>query len=61
VIANELRVKAAGADGTMQELVGTPFKLAGGGGMAATAAPSSLSDSGFSINNDGCSAAPARS
>ena len=31
MIANELRVKAAGADGTMQELVGTPFKLAGGG------------------------------
>lgn len=40
MIANELRVQAAGADGTMQDLVGTPFKLAGGGGMAATAAPS---------------------
>jgi formyl-CoA transferase len=39
VIANELRIQAAGADGTMQDLVGTPFKLAEGGGTAATAAP----------------------
>lgn len=39
VIANDLRVQARGADGTMQDLVGTPFKLADGGGTAATAAP----------------------
>lgn len=39
VIANDLRVQARGADGTMQDLVGTPFKLADGGGTAATVAP----------------------
>ena len=39
VIANAMRVQAKGADGTMQDLVGTPFKLAEGGGTADTAAP----------------------
>lgn len=39
VLANQLRVQAAGADGKMQDLVGTPFKLAEGGGTAPTAAP----------------------
>lgn len=39
VIANELRIQATNADGSMQDLVGTPFKLAEGGGTAATAAP----------------------
>jgi crotonobetainyl-CoA:carnitine CoA-transferase CaiB-like acyl-CoA transferase len=39
VLANDMRVQAANADGTMQDLVGTPFKLAEGGGTAATAAP----------------------
>jgi len=39
VLANAMRVQARGADGTMQDLVGTPFKLADGGGTAATAAP----------------------
>lgn len=39
VIANAMRIQAANADGSMQDLVGTPFKLADGGGTAATAAP----------------------
>jgi crotonobetainyl-CoA:carnitine CoA-transferase CaiB-like acyl-CoA transferase len=39
VIANAMRIQAANADGTMQDLVGTPFKLADGGGTATTAAP----------------------
>ncbi len=39
VLANDMRVHAANADGTMQDLVGTPFKLAEGGGTAAAAAP----------------------
>lgn len=39
VIANDLRIQAANADGTRQDLVGTPFKLAEGGGTATTAAP----------------------
>ena len=39
VIANGMRIRAANADGSMQDLVGTPFKLADGGGTAATAAP----------------------
>jgi crotonobetainyl-CoA:carnitine CoA-transferase CaiB-like acyl-CoA transferase len=39
VLANTLRVQAQNADGTVQDLVGTPFKLAEGGGTAATAAP----------------------
>lgn len=39
VLANAMRVQARGADGAMRDLVGTPFKLADGGGTAATAAP----------------------
>ena len=39
VLANDMRVQARNADGTMQDLVGTPFKLAEGGGTADTAAP----------------------
>jgi crotonobetainyl-CoA:carnitine CoA-transferase CaiB-like acyl-CoA transferase len=39
VQANDLRVQARNADGTVQDLVGTPFKLAEGGGTADTAAP----------------------
>ncbi len=39
VIANQLRIQATNADGSTQDLVGTPFKLAEGGGTAATAAP----------------------
>lgn len=39
VLANALRIQAVDADGTMRDLVGTPFKLAEGGGTAATAAP----------------------
>jgi crotonobetainyl-CoA:carnitine CoA-transferase CaiB-like acyl-CoA transferase len=39
VLANDMRVQARNADGTMQALVGTPFKLAEGGGTADTAAP----------------------
>jgi crotonobetainyl-CoA:carnitine CoA-transferase CaiB-like acyl-CoA transferase len=39
VLANALRIQAADADGTPRDLVGTPFKLAEGGGTAATAAP----------------------
>jgi crotonobetainyl-CoA:carnitine CoA-transferase CaiB-like acyl-CoA transferase len=39
VLANDLRVRAANPDGSTQDLVGTPFKLAEGGGTAATAAP----------------------
>jgi len=39
VIANAMRIQAANADGSMQDLVGTPFKLAEGGGTATTAAP----------------------
>lgn len=39
VIANAMRLQASNADGTMQDVVGTPFKLADGGGTAVTAAP----------------------
>ena len=39
VLANDMRIQAANADGTMQDLLGTPFKLAEGGGVADTAAP----------------------
>jgi crotonobetainyl-CoA:carnitine CoA-transferase CaiB-like acyl-CoA transferase len=39
VLANRLRVQAENADGSVQDLVGTPFKLAEGGGTARTAAP----------------------
>jgi crotonobetainyl-CoA:carnitine CoA-transferase CaiB-like acyl-CoA transferase len=39
VAANALRVTARNADGTEQDLVGTPFKLSEGGGIAQTAAP----------------------
>ena len=39
VIANDLRIQASNEDGSTQDLVGTPFKLAEGGGTAATAAP----------------------
>ena len=39
VLANDMRVQARNADGTMQDLLGTPFKLAEGGGTAETAAP----------------------
>ncbi len=39
VIANAMRVTARDADGVARDLVGTPFKLAEGGGVAETAAP----------------------
>jgi crotonobetainyl-CoA:carnitine CoA-transferase CaiB-like acyl-CoA transferase len=39
VVANAMRVTARDADGVDRDLVGTPFKLAEGGGVAATAAP----------------------
>ncbi len=39
VLANAMRVQARNPDGTTQDLVGTPFKLAEGGGTADTAAP----------------------
>jgi crotonobetainyl-CoA:carnitine CoA-transferase CaiB-like acyl-CoA transferase len=39
VIANAMRVTASDADGVDRDLVGTPFKLAEGGGVAANAAP----------------------
>ena len=39
VLANAMRVQAPGADGLPRDLVGTPFKLAEGGGIAASAAP----------------------
>jgi crotonobetainyl-CoA:carnitine CoA-transferase CaiB-like acyl-CoA transferase len=39
VLANDMHVQARNADGTMQDLLGTPFKLADGGGTAETAAP----------------------
>lgn len=39
VLANDMRVQAREPNGTMQDLVGTPFKLADGGGTADTAAP----------------------
>ncbi len=39
VLANGMHVQARNADGTMQDLLGTPFKLAEGGGTAETAAP----------------------
>lgn len=39
VLANGMRLTARNADGTTQDLVGTPFKLAEGGGTAETAAP----------------------
>ena len=44
VLANDMRVQARNADGTLQYLVGTPFKLAEGGGTAETAAPELGSD-----------------
>ena len=37
--ANAMRVTARDADGVDRDLVGTPFKLAEGGGIAATSAP----------------------
>ena len=39
VIANTMRLQASNPDGTTQDLVGTPFKLADGGGIAETASP----------------------
>ena len=39
VLANGMRLQARNADGSTQDLVGTPFKLAEGGGTADTAAP----------------------
>jgi crotonobetainyl-CoA:carnitine CoA-transferase CaiB-like acyl-CoA transferase len=39
VLANGMKIQARNADGTMQDLLGTPFKLAEGGGVAETAAP----------------------
>jgi crotonobetainyl-CoA:carnitine CoA-transferase CaiB-like acyl-CoA transferase len=39
VIANAMRVTARDAEGVDRDLVGTPFKLAEGGGVASTAAP----------------------
>ena len=39
ILANDMRIQARNVDGTMQELVGTPFKLEAGGGVADTAAP----------------------
>ena len=39
VLANGMRLQASDADGAMRDLVGTPFKLAHGGGTAPTAAP----------------------
>jgi crotonobetainyl-CoA:carnitine CoA-transferase CaiB-like acyl-CoA transferase len=39
VVANAMRVTARDADGVALDLVGTPFKLAEGGGVAATSAP----------------------
>lgn len=39
VLANAMRVTAVDAGGVDRDLVGTPFKLADGGGIAATAAP----------------------
>ncbi|MDR3534107.1 MAG: CoA transferase [Rhodopila sp.] len=45
VVANAMRVTARDADGVDRDLVGTPFKLADGGGVAATAAPKLGADS----------------
>lgn len=45
VLANAMRVVAQDADGVDRDLVGTPFKLAEGGGVAATAAPRLGADS----------------
>jgi crotonobetainyl-CoA:carnitine CoA-transferase CaiB-like acyl-CoA transferase len=39
VLANHMMVAARDANGETQQLVGTPFKLADGGGIAATAPP----------------------
>jgi crotonobetainyl-CoA:carnitine CoA-transferase CaiB-like acyl-CoA transferase len=39
VAANAMRVTVRDADGVDRDLVGTPFKLSEGGGVAATAAP----------------------
>jgi glutaryl-CoA transferase len=39
VLANEMRLQVASAGGGTEDLVGTPFKLAEGGGTAATGAP----------------------
>lgn len=39
VSANAMRVTAVDAGGVARDLVGTPFKLAEGGGVAATSAP----------------------
>ena len=44
VLANGMRLQASNPDGTTQDLVGTPFKLADGGGTAPTAAPALGSD-----------------
>jgi crotonobetainyl-CoA:carnitine CoA-transferase CaiB-like acyl-CoA transferase len=39
VVANAMRVTVRDADGVDRDLVGTPFKLSEGGGVAATSAP----------------------
>jgi crotonobetainyl-CoA:carnitine CoA-transferase CaiB-like acyl-CoA transferase len=39
VVANAMRITARDADGIERDLVGTPFKLAEGGGVATTSAP----------------------
>ena len=39
VLANQMVVTAQDAEGETQQLVGTPFKLADGGGIAAMAPP----------------------
>jgi crotonobetainyl-CoA:carnitine CoA-transferase CaiB-like acyl-CoA transferase len=39
VLANGMRVQARTAEGKLEDLVGTPFKLAHGGGVAETASP----------------------
>jgi crotonobetainyl-CoA:carnitine CoA-transferase CaiB-like acyl-CoA transferase len=44
VLANRMRIQASNVDGTEQDLVGTPFKLEAGGGVAATAAPALAAD-----------------
>jgi crotonobetainyl-CoA:carnitine CoA-transferase CaiB-like acyl-CoA transferase len=39
VVANAMRVTARDADGVERDFIGTPFKLADGGGVSSTAAP----------------------
>jgi crotonobetainyl-CoA:carnitine CoA-transferase CaiB-like acyl-CoA transferase len=39
VLANDMRLSVPAADGSPRDLLGTPFKLAEGGGVAGTAAP----------------------